>query len=190
MNIFEKPIAILFLALMIAACSGNTSDDNAAAEALAAAQAKLAEMESELAAVSARDDEIAAVKKLIEIWDTADVEELDAIAIAEYTRTAPDQSVSKLEDLKSFIKDTHSVYPDFKITNDGIAAGADGVFVQWTVTGSDTGTSENPTGNSLEATGISRYRFQDGKIASELVIFDTGAVLTQLDRSELPKSTD
>jgi hypothetical protein len=62
--------------------------------------------------------------------------------------------------------------------------------VQWTVTGSDTGHGEDATGNSLRATGISRYWISDGKIAEELVIFDTGAVLTQLETDEMPHTAE
>jgi hypothetical protein len=71
-----------------------------------------------------------------------------------------------------------------------MAAGPDGVFMQWTVTGSDTARGEHATGNSVRVTGISRYRLSNGKIASELVIFDTGSVLTQLETTELPHIAD
>jgi hypothetical protein len=37
---------------------------------------------------------------------------------------------------------------------------------------------------------ITRYRFEDGKIVSELVMFDTGAVLNQLEREDLPHDGD
>jgi hypothetical protein len=40
--------------------------------------------------------------------------------------------------------------------------------------------------NDGSAVGISRYQFEGGRIVSEYVVFDTGAVLTQLEREELP----
>jgi hypothetical protein len=104
---------------------------------------------------------------------------------SDISRTAPDRSVNNLDDYKAFIAEVHKVYPDFSITNDGSAVGPDGGFVQWTVVGTDSG-SENASGNKLTTTGITRYEFADGKIVSELVIFDTGAVLSQLEREDLP----
>jgi hypothetical protein len=92
--------------------------------------------------------------------------------------------------LKAFIQQVHTTYSDFRITNDGMAAGGDGVFLQWTATGMDSGPSEDATGNPMRVTGISRYQFAAGKIVSELVIFDTGAVLTQLETEALPHAED
>ena len=168
---------------MLAACDVEVEKDDGASEALAAAEAKLAQM-------AAYDAEIAAVKTWREVWDSADVDKLDAITHSDFTRTAPDLNANSLDELKAFILQVHEAYPDFSITNDGMAAGADGVFMQWTVTGSDTARGEDATGNSMRVTGISRYRFSDGKIASELVIFDTGSALTQLDTTELPHTAE
>lgn len=165
-------------ALMLAACDTKVSTDDNASAALAAAEAKLAGM-------AAYNAQIAAVNTLIEVWDSAEVDKLDAIASSNYERTAPDQNASSLDELKAFIRQVHDAYPDYHITNDGVAAGPDGAFVQWTVTGITAG-DDATSGSGISATGMSRYRFKDGKIASELVIFDTGAVLTQLDVDELP----
>ena len=124
---------------------------------------------------------------MIEAWDSGNTDLLDAIAHTDYKRRAPDQNANSLDELKAFITEIHKVYPDFRISNDGSAAGSDGGFVQWTITGTDEG-SEDATGKALNITGISRYQFADGKIASELVIFDTGAVMTQLERDSLPRA--
>ena len=164
---------------MLGACDVEVAQDDGASEALAAAEAKLAQM-------AAYDAEIAAVKTWIEVWDSAEVDRLDAITLSDFKRTAPDLNANSLDELKAFIMQVHETYPDYSITNDGMAAGPDGAFVQWTVTGSDSGPGEDATGNSMRVTGISRYRFSDGKIASELVIFDTGSALTQLETAELP----
>lgn len=180
-------------AMLLAACSS----DNGASAALAAAESKLAEAETKLAslttqhaAMMAHDAEIAAVRTFIEIWNSAEVDKLDAIVHSNYQRTAPDLNASSLDELKAFMLQVHAAYPDYKITNDGMAAGPDGVFVQWTVTGSDTGRGEEATGNSLRVTGISHSQFVEGKIASELVIFDTGAVMTQLETDKMPHAAD
>lgn len=137
------------------------------------------------AAVESQQQMLAAIATWIEAWDTGNTDTLDAITASNFQRTAPDQDADSLDELKGLIAEVHRVYPDFRITNDASAAGPDGGFVQWTVTGTDSG-SEGATGNSLRVTGISRYQFADGKIASERVIFDSGEVLNQLSREDMP----
>ena len=169
--------------LALAACEVKTEVDDGASEALAAAEAKLAQMAS-------YEAELAAVKTWREVWDSADVDKLDAVAHSDYKRMAPDLNANSLEELKAFILQVHATYPDYSISNDGMAAGEDGVFLQWTVTGSDSGRGEDATGKPFKVTGISRYWFADGKIAKELVIFDTGAVMTQLETDGLPHTSE
>ncbi len=178
--LFAK-VMILSSALTLVACGAGQND--AASEALAAAEAKLAQIPN-------YDAELAAVSTWREVWDTAETDRLDAIAHSDFKRTAPDFSANSVDELKAFIMQVHETYPDFSITNDGMAAGEDGVFLQWTVTGTDTGRGEESTGNSMRVTGISRYQFADGKIVSELVIFDTGSALAQLDTEALPHTGD
>lgn len=170
-------VMIFLAAAMLVACG--PQQDDSAREALAAAEAKLAQIPS-------YDAELAAVSTLREVWDSAETDRLDAILHGDFKRTAPDVSANSVDELKAFIQQVHTTYPDFSISNDGMAAGEDGVFMQWTVTGTDSGPGEEATGNSMRVTGISRYQFADGKIVSELVIFDTGSVLTQLESEALP----
>jgi len=186
----KQATAIAIAIGMLVGCDVKVAKDDVVSEALAAAETKLAAAEAKLGKVAEYDEQIAAVNTWIEIWGSADVDKLDAVAMSDYSRTAPDLNANSLDEVKAFMLQVHAAYPDYKITNDGIVAGPDGVFVQWTVTGSDTGRGEDATGNALRVTGISRYWFSDGKIARELVIFDTGAVLTQLETAEMPHTAD
>ena len=172
---------VFLSAVMLVACG--PQQDDGTREALAAAEAKLAQIPN-------YDAELAAVSTLREVWDSAETDRLDAILHGDFKRTAPDVSANSVDELKAFIQQVHTTYPDFSITNDGMAAGENGVFMQWTVTGTDSGPGEDATGNSMRITGISRYQFAEGKIVSELVIFDTGSALTQLDTEALPHAND
>ena len=141
------------------------------------------------AAAEAQSQMTAALDAVIVAWDTGNTDSLDAIMSPGVQRTAPDQNANNLDEYKAFIAEVRKVYPDFRISNDGSAVGPNGGFVQWTVTGTDSGTAD-ATGNALNASGISRYEFEDGKIVSEFAVFDTGAVLTQLEREELPRGAE
>lgn len=167
--------AIAMVLAVLAACAPEAKEDPAVNAMRAAA-----ESESQM---------LTAVSAWLEAWDSGNTDKLGEIALADYKRIAPDQNVDNLDELRVFIGQVHAAYPDYRLTNDGAAAGPDGAFVQWTVTGTDTG-SENSTGNSLTVTGFSRYTFVDGKIASELVVFDTGSVLAQLATEEMPHMTE
>lgn len=134
---------------------------------------------------------LAAVDTIIDVWDSKELDKLDAIAAADYKRTAPDQNAGSLDELKAFITQTHNTYADFSITNDGSAAGPDGAFVQWTVTGTFTGEGEQTTsGIPIKVSGISRYWFADGKIVNEFVAFDSAPFLAQLQTSSMPHAEE
>jgi hypothetical protein len=137
------------------------------------------------AAADSQQQMLAAIATWVDAWDTGNTDGLDAITAAEFQRTAPDQNANGLDELKALIANVHTIYPDFNITNDASAAGPNGGFVQWTATGTDSG-SENPTGNKINVTGISRYQFVDGKIVSEFVSFDSAALMSQLQREDIP----
>ena len=176
-------VTVFLSAFMLAGCEVEVSNDDGTSEALAAAEAKLAQM-------ATYDAEIAAVKAWIEIWGSAQVDKLAAIAHSDYTRTAPDLSANSLDELSAFMLQVHEAYPDYSITNAGMAAGPDGVFVQWTVNGTDSGPGEDATGKPIRVTGMSRYQFSEGKIAHELVIFDTGFAAAQLGTTEMPHTEE
>jgi predicted ester cyclase len=160
---------------LLTACAPETKVDPAV-EAMRAA----AETNSQMSA---------ALVTVLTAWDTGNTDTLGAIMSPGLKRTAPDKNANNLDEYKALIAEVRTVYPDFRISNDGLAVGPDGGFAQWTVTGTDSGT-EDSTGNSMKVTGISKYQFEDGKIVSELVVFDTGAVLSQLQREELPHGAE
>lgn len=169
---FSRNTAVVAVALAaLVACAPEVKEDPAVSAMRAAAEADAKMLD--------------AVNTLIEVWDTNEVDRLDAIAVSEYVRRAPDQNADNLDELKAFINEVHSVYPDFNITNDGAAAGPAGVFVKWTVTGTFMGEGAQPgTGSPVDLSGISLYQFEDGKIVDELVIFDSGALSAQIAASE------
>lgn len=169
---FSINVATITVAVALLTACAPEAEQDPAVEALRGA----AEAESQM---------LATLETWIEAWDTGNTDTLDAITAPGIQRTAPDRNANGLAEYKAVIAEVRTVYPDFRITNDGSAVGPDGGFVQWTVTGTDSGT-EDATGNALKTTGISRYQFEDGKIVSEFVVFDTAAVLSQLEREELP----
>ncbi|MEZ5512526.1 MAG: ester cyclase [Steroidobacteraceae bacterium] len=171
MNIVRNMTGILMTVALLGACAQQAKEDPA--------------VTSMRAAADSQTQMLAAVNSWVAAWDSGNTDGLDAIAAASFARRAPDRNADSLDELKALIADVHKIYPDFRITNDATAAGPDGAFVHWTVTGTDSG-SEAATGKPVNLTGISRYQFVEGKIASELVIFDSGELLKQLGSSAIP----
>jgi hypothetical protein len=171
MKIAVNIAGIAVAAALLTACAPQVKEDPAVGAMRAAA-----ESQSQM---------LAAIGTWVEAWDTGKTDGLDAITASSFQRRAPDQNADSLDELKAMIAQVHTVYPDFRITNDGAAAGPNGAFVQWTATGTDSG-SEGATGKPIKVTGISRYQFVDGKIASELVAFDSADMLKQLGRADIP----
>lgn len=171
MRISLNVATITLAALFIGACTPESREDPGAAAMDSAAEAE--------------EQMQATIDTMIRAWDTGNTDLLDAVAAPGIKRTAPDRNTTDLAAYKNLIAETHRAYPDFSIINDAAAVGPEGGFVQWTVTGTDRG-GDRATGNSMKATGITRYEIENGKIARELVVFDTGAVLNQLQREDMP----
>lgn len=162
-NIVTTALALVALA----ACSADTPDG--------AAQG------------AAENEMFTAMNTLVEVHNTQEVDKLDAVMAANFIRRAPDQNANSRAAYKKFIGQIHAAYPDINITIDGMAVGPGGGFIKWTVTATNTGEgAASPTGNAIKITGISNYQFMDGKLVSEYVAFDTAALLSQLEASEIP----
>lgn len=126
----------------------------------------------------------------IGVWNSKEYDKLDGILSADFHRTAPDQNAEGPAAMKAFMAQVHTAYPDFHIVVDE-SAYKDGVaFVQWTVTGTNTGEGANPpTGKSVNISGITLLRFADGKITEEIVQFDTATLMAQLEASAVPHAS-
>ncbi len=129
----------------------------------------------------------AGAKTFIEMWNTENYDLLDTAMTADFKRHAPDQSVEGLEAMKEFVGQVHAAYPDFHIVIDESAYGENVGFIHWTVTGTHSGEGSVPaTGKSIEISGITMLRFQDGMITDEIVHYDTASMQAQLETEGLP----
>jgi steroid delta-isomerase-like uncharacterized protein len=122
-----------------------------------------------------------AVDKLIEVWNNQNYDELDTVMTADVRRTAPNGSGSGIDHMKEFMKQLHAAYPDFHIVVDESAYKENLGFIEWTVTGTSTGdAATKATGKPVKISGVTMFKFRDGKIAEEIAYFDNAALLAQL----------
>ena len=118
-----------------------------------------------------------------EFWNTGDMaiaDEVYSVDFVNHDPTAPD--VRDLVSYKEFAASVRAGMPDFHVTNQCMVAEADMVAGRWTATGTQTGELVGipPTGQQATWTGITIYRFADGKVVEAWWSKDLAGLLEQL----------
>lgn len=101
---------------------------------------------------------------------------------ADYVMHTPmgDRDLAAVEEM---IESVRSGTSDFDLSIDDEFGEGDRVALRYTMGGTNTGPSfltDEPTGEAWEGSGISIYRFEDGKIAEQWDNFDYLGVMRQL----------
>lgn len=94
-----------------------------------------------------------------ECWNEGRVDALAEIMSPEHVHHFPDGDVRGPENIKAMILDIRQDFPNFQITIDDEIVGQDKVVFRWTIRG-----THQPTGNSVEYTGIDIIRIANGRI--------------------------
>ncbi len=83
----------------------------------------------------------------------------------------------------NWLNEQWQAFPDLTITNSFSVAQGDIVVVHWTARGTSHGTflMLPPTGKTVEYTGVSMYRIEDGKIAEIWEARNTMGIMRQLN---------
>jgi steroid delta-isomerase-like uncharacterized protein len=91
------------------------------------------------------------------------------------------KSVGLQEDL-GYAKGWHQAFPDLALTVTQTVAERNRVAVYWTARGTNSGEGNGlpATGRTIDATGITIFRFADGVIAEEWGVMDEYTMLRQL----------
>ncbi|MHC4519796.1 MAG: ester cyclase, partial [Planctomycetota bacterium] len=118
-----------------------------------------------------------------EFWNTGDMAIADEVYSVEFVNhdpTAPD--VVDIESYKGFAAAVRAGMPDFQVTPEVMVAEGDKVASCWTATGTQTGELVGipPTGIQARWTGITIYRYADGKVAEAWWSKDMAGFLEQL----------
>jgi steroid delta-isomerase-like uncharacterized protein len=101
-----------------------------------------------------------------------------------YLAHQPDGSVLERgpEDVKRFMGEFRSAFPDFHTTIEDMVAEGDKVVTRWRARGTHQGEFRGiaPTGNEMEITGIGIFRFSEGKVVESWDNFDQLGMMRQL----------
>lgn len=129
----------------------------------------------------------------VETWNDGNIDRLDRYASPDVTRTGPktmNTSANDLAELKTLITDFRQAFPNLHVTIDEALFQDNRSFARWTFTGTHTGegTDIPPTNKSVELTGCSVHRYEDGKLIEEFVFYDALEFMSQLGVIEAPKT--
>jgi steroid delta-isomerase-like uncharacterized protein len=93
------------------------------------------------------------------------------------------EDIRGVQAAKHFAASYRRAFPDLLTTVEELLAEGDKVVARWTMRGTHQGEIEElgpPTGKRIEATGISIYRVEGGKIAEYWAIYDALGMMRQL----------
>jgi predicted ester cyclase len=124
------------------------------------------------------------VDKYVDVWNTGNLEKLDAITSPEFVLIMIPDFEPKMgrELLKIEITNTRKAFPDFNLNvEEKLFIGDSAVVIRWTLTGTNTGESTMPpTGNEVKLPGFSVLFFADNLITGEWIAFSDLMWVSQL----------
>lgn len=131
---------------------------------------------------------IATVRRFIEEgWNQGNVAVLDELAAPNWIHHDPSRPyVRALHDFKRHITATRSTFSDHHFTIEDVIAEGEQVVLRWMRRGTHTGNLVTPmmrlpaTGKQITVTGISIFRFADGKIVETWNQSDSLGLFQQL----------
>lgn len=118
-----------------------------------------------------------------EVFNGGDVARMDEFAspdvVVNYAGTEPIRGLAAYREL--YAQDLPS-FPDARYTIEDLFGAGDRVAIRWRMEATHQGTYQGiaPTGRPVTLTGVSIYRFADGKVAEGWIASDTAGFLAQL----------
>ena len=132
------------------------------------------------------------VDKYNEVWQTGNVDELDAIMDENFIRHSdPLTSAEGLYNLKKVINEFKTAYPDVKIVSEEEIYSENRHAGRWSVTATNTGPGAMPpTGKSVKYWGNTIIHFKNGKMVEEWDASNTQQLLEQLGFTMMPPAAE
>jgi predicted ester cyclase len=138
-------------------------------------------------------DNKAIVRRLFEVWNTGDVDQIDELYapeyVADYRPYAPLRTGHAA--IKAMVLGARTTFPDYHEELEELIAEGDKVVVRLTITGTQKGPwgPIPPTGKQLRYEEILILRFADGKVVHQRGIVDNLHALRQLGVIPTPPSS-
>jgi steroid delta-isomerase-like uncharacterized protein len=135
-------------------------------------------------------NEKAVINFVTTVWNDKDVSSLEMFFSNQFTRRVNNVEIaSNAQELSANIQVYFTGFPDLNLSINEIFSCRDQVFMNWTISGTNTGVfGEFPaTGKKIKVSGITRIDFDEtGKFIYEDVYYNELALLQQLGYSLTP----
>ncbi len=128
--------------------------------------------------------------KVLEVWNTGNLSLYDTILSPECVLHIVDisEDIIGIEAHKENVSSVRTSYPDFNVTTDELIFTKDKLVTRWTLTGTNTGPSEDlpPTGKQINFSGVTISHVVDGMIIEHWMFYNQAAGLIQLGYTITP----
>ena len=129
------------------------------------------------------------VDKYVEVWNTGNVDELDAVMDENFLRHAESTSAEGLENIKKLITGSRTSFPDLHLVLTDEIFSENRFAARFSFTATNTGPGQfPPTGKSVEVWGVVIGHFENGKLSEEWVGYDNQSFMEQLGFTMIPPS--
>jgi len=128
------------------------------------------------------------VRRYLAAFNERDRETLRELLAEDVVEHGTHEELQGVEAIESFLDEQFRAFPDYSGTTEAMVAEGDTVAVRYTVRGTHTGKYRNvdPTGHTVEWTGMGFYRIEDGRIAEIWLEADRLGLLDQLEVLDPP----
>jgi steroid delta-isomerase-like uncharacterized protein len=138
--------------------------------------------------MASQNDHKDVVRRYLDAFNDRNRDTLRELLSEDVVEHGIDEELHGPEEVIDFLDAHFEIFPDYSGSAEAIVAEGDTVAVQYTVEGTHTGEYQDvePTGHTVEWTGMAMYRIEDGRIAEIWIEEDRLGLLQQLEVVERP----
>lgn len=128
------------------------------------------------------------VRRYLNAFNERDRDTLSEVLADDVVEHGVSEELHGPDEIMGFLEAHFEIFPDYTGTTEAMIAEGDTVVVRYTVSGTHTGEYRDiePTGHTIEWTGVGIYRIEDGEIAEIWLEEDRLGLLEQLEVVERP----
>jgi len=128
------------------------------------------------------------VRQYLNAFNDRDSETLSELLADDVVEHGIHATMRGVDDILEFQRSHFDVFPDYSGTTEAVVADDDLVAVRYTVSGTHSGEYRDvePTGHTVEWSGMSMYRVEDGEIAEIWLEEDRLGLLERLEVVDPP----
>jgi predicted ester cyclase len=131
------------------------------------------------------------VDKYVEVWNTGNVDELDAIMEENFVRNAEATPAEGLDKIKMLITGSRTSFPDLYLVLTDFIFSENRFAARFSFTATNTGPGQfPPTGKPVEVWGVVIGHFENGMLTEEWVGYDNQSLMEQLGFTMIPPTQE